>query len=118
MNAFPSAREMYIENAAKRPMFKALDEYFENNKAVRKDNMFNAPLTDDLSRILCGYTIGEIRKDSGICLDFKNTVLGNMYFYLNQNEDKEFHYDVKYLINMCEDENPALTLIFTAVRKY
>lgn len=112
-----SAREMYIGYSAKKPMFILLDKYFEINEPVREGNGFNIPLTNELCKIFNGYSFTEIKKNPGIAVDFKNNTLGNMYLYANQDEDHEFRYDVKYMINE-ENAETNLTLILRVCKVY
>lgn len=100
MKHFLPAKEMYVENVPRKKMFGFLDEYFESNgpKINEEYNWYEVELTHELSKILNGYSLDEIKSGRISSEDFKNTTLGNMYMYMNQNnQDNEFYYDVKYM---------------------
>lgn len=102
MKHFLPAKEMYVENVPRKKMFGFLDEYFENNEPkINEDyNYYEVELTNELSKILNGYSLDEIKSGRMSSEDFKNTTLGNMWLYVNQdNKDTDFYYDVKYMFN-------------------
>lgn len=99
MKHFLPAKEMYTEHNPRKKMFGFLDEYFDNNepKINEESNCYEVELTSELSKILNGYSLDEIRSRVMPSEDFKNTTLGNMYLYMNQNNvDDDFYYNVKY----------------------
>lgn len=112
---FPSAREIYRPTFDK--MFGELDEYFSNNPPSKQVNGFDIVLTNELSKILIGCSLDEIKNYNESTIDFKNLMLGNMYFYVNQEEDPEYRYEVKYLIHL-ENEKYKITLLVRATKFY
>jgi hypothetical protein len=100
MKHFLPAKEMYTEHNPRKKMFGLLDEYFDNNepKINEEENRYEVELTNELSKILNGYSLDEIKSGSLSKEDFHNTTLGNMYLYMNQNNvDDDFYYNVNHM---------------------
>ena len=108
MKHFLPPREMYVDSNTNKLMFKELDEYFDTNEPINKDNHYEIYLTNELSKILSGYSLDEIKQHTDIYSDYTNNTLGLMYLYVNQEKDDEFFYDVKYMIN----ENSISLLLY------
>jgi len=108
MKRFISPKEMYTDHNPRKLMFKDLDEYFETNEPIIIDNHYEIELTNELSKILSGYSLDEMKQNRIIVPDYRNNTLGVMYLYVNQEKDDKFFYDVKYMIN----ENSITLLLY------
>lgn len=108
MKHFLSPKEMYAEPNFRKLMFKELDEYFEDNEPRVVENHYEIELTNELSKILSGYTLDVIKQNKNIQPDYTKNILGFLYLYVNQEKDDEFFYDVKYMLK----ENSICLLLY------
>ena len=110
----PSAREMY-EKTYENDINSQIDDYLNEHQPIKKDGSFEIKLTNELCKILCGYSLYDFKLESR--KELKNNILENMHCYENQGEDDDYYYDVKYRIDAL-GENYSISLILRACKVY